>query len=354
MPKNILTKELEQQNQSIDNTLCEHFPITRKELKKLIKGTHLRTWEAILAEHGYGEGCDHCHKVVTLVLQRLRNPSPKTASIKDPIEAFIARSNKWGRYMITPRLPGGEITAEQLRVLGEVSTEFKLTPKINLGQHIDLFGAKLEDLPQIWKTLIAVGFESGHTNGRSLGMVQTCLGEKWCGHALKDSTGLAIRLEHRYKGLLAPAKLKGAVSGCTTECAGALHKDFGVVATEKGWNLFIGGKGGIKPHPGVLLVRNVQEEVLIHSLDRFLLLYMHDAKKGMKPYAWLKQFDGGIRALQDLIQQKHSNVPATVEAKMKQYIDSTSCDWQKILEDPQHLSYFQPQIIDSKVTSAFE
>ncbi len=156
-----------------------------------------------------------------------------------------------------PRVPGGEITPDKLIVLGEVAKKFGLYTKITGAQRIDLFGARVEQLPLIWKELIDAGFESGHAYGKALRTVKSCVGSTWCRYGVQDSVAMAIHIEKRYRGLRAPHKLKMAVSGCTRECAEAQGKDVGVIATEKGWNLYVCGNGGIKPrHADLLATRS--------------------------------------------------------------------------------------------------
>ncbi len=152
--------------------------------------------------------------------------------MQDTNDRFLANIQRDGTYSVVPRVAGGEITPRQLIVLGEVAERYALYCKITGGQRVDLFGARLEQLPAIWKDLIAGGFESGHAYGKALRTVKSCVGSTWCRYGVQDSVGLAIKLENRYKGLRAPHKIKGAVSGCARECAEAQGKDFGVIATE--------------------------------------------------------------------------------------------------------------------------
>src|SRR5690606_2723296 len=153
---------------------------------------------------------------------------------------------------VVPRIPGGEITPEKLAVIASVAMDFGLYTKVTGGQRIDLFGARLEQLPAIWKRLVDAGFESGHAYGKAVRTVKSCVGSDWCRFGVQDSVGLAVALELRYRGLRAPHKIKLGVSGCARECAEARSKDVGVIATENGWNLYVGGNGGFQPAHAVL------------------------------------------------------------------------------------------------------
>lgn len=132
-------------------------------------------------------------------------------------------------------------------MIGEIARDFGLYTKITGGQRIDMFGARVEQLPLIWTRLVDAGFESGHAYGKSLRTVKSCVGQTWCRYGVQDSVRMAIDLELRYRGLRSPHKLKSAVSGCARECAEAQSKDFGVIATASGWNLYVGGNGGATP-----------------------------------------------------------------------------------------------------------
>src|SRR5690606_6148708 len=141
--------------------------------------------------------------------------------LQDTNDTFMANMQKNGTYSVVPRIAGGEITPEKLIVLGEVARKYDLYTKITGGQRIDLFGAQLHDLSDIWGELMACGCETVHAYGKSLLTVKSCVGSTWCRYGVQDSVGMALQLEHRYKGLRAPHKIKFGVSGCTRECAEA-------------------------------------------------------------------------------------------------------------------------------------
>src|SRR4030095_3162084 len=192
-----------------------------------------------------------------------------------------------GTYSIVPRVPGGEITPEKLVVLGQVAKKYGLYSRITGGQRVDLFGAPVHKLPEIWEELVNAGFESGHAYGKALRTVKSCVGTTWCRYGVQDSVGLAIALELRYRGLRAPHKIKAAVSGCAREGAEARGKDFGIIATEAAWNLYLGGNGGFRPRHADLFASDLSTEALIRLIDRFLMYYIRTADRLQRTAAWL-------------------------------------------------------------------
>ncbi|HEX2297664.1 MAG TPA: nitrite reductase large subunit NirB, partial [Pseudonocardiaceae bacterium] len=267
--------------------LCEHFEHSRAELYEIVAVTRIRTFSELAAGYGKGRGCDICKPAVASILASLSGVlSPQSlildgeqATLQDTNDHFLANLQRNGTYSVVPRVPGGEITPEKLIVLGEVARDFGLYTKITGGQRIDLFGARVEQLPAIWRRLVDAGFESGHAYGKALRTVKSCVGTDWCRYGVQDSVGLAISLELRYRGLRAPHKLKSAVSGCARECAEARSKDFGVIATEEGWNLYVGGNGGFRPRHADLLISDVDTQTLVRTIDRFLMFYVRTADR---------------------------------------------------------------------------
>src|SRR5207249_1106934 len=223
------------------------------------------------------------------------------ASLQDTNDHFLANLQRNGTYSVVPRVPGGEITPEKLIVLGEVARDFDLYTKITGAQRVDLLGARVEQLPAIWKRLVAAGFESGHAYGKAVRTVKSCVGSTWCRYGVQDSVGFAIRVEQRYRGIRAPHKIKLAVSGCVRECAEAQCKDVGLIATEKGYNLFVCGNGGAKPRHADLLAADIDEETAIRYIDRFLMYYIQTADRLTRTSVWLENLEGGIERLREII-----------------------------------------------------
>src|ERR671920_900963 len=222
-------------------------------------------------------------------------------TLQDTNDAYLANIQRNGTYSVVPRIPGGEITPEKLIVIGEVARDFGLYTKITGGQRIDLFGARVEQLPLIWKRLIDAGMESGHAYGKALRTVKSCVGQTWCRYGVQDSTTLAIELELRYRGLRSPHKVKMGVSGCARECAEARSKDFGVIATENGWNLYVGGNGGFRPRHADLFLQDVDTETLVRTIDRVLMLYVFTADRLQRTAPWIEAMEGGLEHLRAVV-----------------------------------------------------
>jgi len=235
---------------------------------------------------------------------------------------------------VVPRVPGGEITPEGLIAIGQVAKKYGLYTKITGGQRIDMFGARAEQLPAIWEELVGHGFESGHAYGKSLRTVKSCVGSTWCRYGVQDSVGLAVRLELRYRGLRSPHKLKSAVSGCTRECAEAQSKDFGVIATDKGYNLYVCGNGGMKPQHALLFAVDLDEHTLIRYIDRFLMFYVRTADRLQRTSTWFNQLEGGLAYLQKVIIEDSLGIAAELEAEMQNVVDTYACEWKLAVEDP--------------------
>ena len=269
---------------------------------------------------------------------------PQLSRLQDTNDAFMANMQKDGSYSIVPRVPGGEITPDKLIVLGEVAKKYDLYTKITGGQRVDLFGAQMEQLPEIWRELINAGFETGHAYGKSLRTVKSCVGSTWCRYGVDDSVGLAIELENRYKGLRSPHKLKFAVSGCTRECAEAQSKDIGVIATENGWNLYVCGNGGMRPRHADLLASDLSKEQLIALIDRVLMFYVRTADKLQRTSVWLESLEGGLDYLKQVVIEDSLELCKQLEQQMSHVINSYQCEWKSTVESEEKLRKFRPFI----------
>jgi nitrite reductase (NADH) large subunit len=323
--------------------LCEHFRHSRAELFEIVSSTGIRTFSELVARYGTGRGCDLCKPAVASILASLGSGhvlDGEQASLQDTNDHFLANLQRNGTYSVIPRVPGGEISPEKLMVIAEVARDFGLYTKITGGQRIDLFGATVEQLPLIWRRLVDAGFESGHAYGKALRTVKSCVGTTWCRYGVQDSVTLAIALELRYRGLRAPHKVKAAVSGCARECAEARSKDFGVIATEQGWNLYVGGNGGFRPRHADLLVSDVDTETLVRLIDRFLMFYVRTADRLQRTAAWIEAMDGGLDHLRDVIVADSLGICADLETAMSRHVESYHDEWRGVLDDPDKLARF--------------
>jgi nitrite reductase (NADH) large subunit len=338
MLKDLMVHTMKGQGKLVRNIICEHFNYTRQELFDLVKINGLKTYEDVLNKLGKGDGCELCKPPVASIIASLWNEMPLkkgNATAQDSNDRFLANIQKGGTYSVVPRIPGGEITPEKLIAIGTVAKKYNLYTKITGGQRIDMFGAHVNDLPNIWEELIAAGFESGHAYGKSLRTVKSCVGSTWCRFGLHDSVSFAIRIEERYRGLRSPHKLKGGVSGCIRECAEAQSKDFGIIATEKGWNLYVCGNGGSKPQHAVLLAADIDEETCVKYLDRFLMFYIKTADPLTRTAPWLNKMEGGIYYLKNVVIHDVLGMNAAWEADMENHVATYECEWKAAIETPE-------------------
>ena len=191
----LLDDEHRKAGKDVRRTLCEHFDHTRQELFDIVRLTRVRSFSTLLGEHGRGRGCEICKPAVASMFASLAGGyilDGEQATLQDTNDHFLANMQRDGTYSVVPRVPGGEITPEKLIVLGQVAQDFDLYTKITGGQRIDLFGARVDQLPAIWARLVEAGFESGHAYGKALRTVKSCVGTTWCRYGVQDAVGLAI------------------------------------------------------------------------------------------------------------------------------------------------------------------
>ncbi len=339
----LLRQLLAQSGVTMPKAVCEHFDYNRQELFDLVRVRRIRTFSQIIAEHGRGRGCDICKPAVASILASTSGGyilDGEQAALQATTDHFLANIQRNGTYSVVPRIPGGEITPEKLIAIGEVARDFNLYTKITGGQRIDMFGARVEQLPAIWRRLVDAGFESGHAYGKALRTVKSCVGTTWCRYGVQDSVGLAVALELRYRGLRAPHKVKAAVSGCARECAEARGKDFGIIATETGWNLYVGGNGGFRPRHADLFAADLSIEALIPIIDRFLMFYVRTADRLQRTASWIEAMDGGLDHLRAVIVDDSLGIAGELEAEMARHVQSYADEWRSTLDDPARLRRF--------------
>ena len=326
----------------VKDVICEHFKYNRQELFDLVKINKYTNYFDVLDQHGSGDGCEVCKPVIASIFSSIYNDTAnKHLTTQDTNDRFLANIQRNGTYSVVPRIAGGEITAEKLIAIGEVAKQFNLYTKITGAQRVDLFGAHLDDLPKIWKILIDNGFESGHAYGKSLRAVKSCVGNAWCRYGMDDSAGFAIEIENRYKGIRSPHKLKGGVSACIRECAEARGKDFGLIAVEGGWNLYICGNGGANPKHAVLLAEKIDKATCIKYLDRFLMFYIRTAGPLVRTSTWLEKLDGGLDYLKEVVIEDRLGIVDTLETEMQGLVDTFECEWKQVIEKPRLMDRFR-------------
>jgi nitrite reductase (NADH) large subunit len=340
---NILNAELKAAGKQVNKSLCEHFAYTRQELFEIVKIKQIKSFGELLASHGQGHGCEVCKPAVASILASLWNDNildRPHQTLQDTNDRFLANMQRGGLYSVVPRVPGGEITPDQLIALGSIAKKYNLYTKITGGQRVDLFGAQVQQLPDIWEEVVAAGMESGHAYGKALRTVKSCVGTTWCRYGVQDSVGFAIRIEKRYRGIRAPHKIKAAVSGCIRECAEAQSKDFGLIATEQGYNLYVCGNGGSKPRHAVLLAADLDEETAIKYIDRFLMYYIQTADRLTRTSVWLENMEGGIEQLRDVVVHDKLGICDELERRLQHLVDTYKCEWTEVVNDPERRKAF--------------
>ena len=349
--KSVLDCELEKAGIEVNTDICEHFPYTRQDLYNLVMVEEIKTFNELIKSHGRGRGCEICRQAVGSILASHWNEyvlKDQHLGLQDTNDTFLANMQKDGTYSVVPRMTGGEVTPDGLIAIGQIAKEYALYTKVTGGQRVDLFGARVDQLPLIWKGLIDAGFESGHAYGKSLRTVKSCVGSTWCRFGVDDSVGLAVELENRYKGLRAPHKIKFAVSGCTRECAEAQSKDIGVIATEGGWNLYVCGNGGMKPRHGDLFATNLDKETLIKYIDRVLTFYVRTADRMQRTSVWMENMEGGLDYLRSVVIDDKLGVCEQLEDQMERVVETYQCEWKTTIEDEKKLKRFRTFVNSDK------
>lgn len=343
----VVNRTLEKAGITVSTAMCEHFAMSRAELFALVRTEGLRTFTEVVSRHGRGRGCAVCRPVVASILSSLgvgHVLQPDQAPLQDTNDHLLANLQKDGTYSVVPRMPGGEVTPEKLLAFAEIARDFGLFTRITGAQRIAMFGARQDQLPAIWRRLVDAGFESGQAYGKSLRAVKTCVGQTWCRFGVQDSASMAIRLELRYRGLRSPHKFKVGVSGCARECAEARGKDVGVIATEKGWNVYVGGNGGFTPRHAELLAEDLDGDRLVQVIDRFLALYIRSADRLQRTAPWVAAFPGGIEELRRVVVEDSRGIGAELDAEVERHVAGYVDEWRATLEDPEKLRRFTPYV----------
>ncbi len=342
--KKLLESELKKAGVTPSRALCEHFALSRQELFESIRVLELTSFDDIIARFGTGRGCDVCKPVVGSILAAQHGSyilDGGRGGLQDTNDRAMANMQKDGTYSVVPRIPAGEITPQKLAVIAQVATDFDLYTKITGGQRIDLFGARLDQLPEIWRRLVDAGFESGQAYGKALRNVKSCVGSTWCRYGVQDSVAMAVQLELRYRGLRSPHKLKFGVSGCARECAEARGKDVGVIATEQGWNMYVGGNGGFQPAHAQLLASDLDDATLLRYIDRYIMYYVRTADRLQRTARWIEDIEGGLDHVRDVVVHDSLGLAEELEKAMARHVDTYEDEWAATLADPERLRRFR-------------
>ena len=342
----IFNKSMKEMGNEVLNHLCPHFAFSRADLFNVIRVKKLESFSAVMADSGKNAnsmGCEVCKPTIGSILASLYNKhvlDKPLHGLQDSNDKYLANIQRNGTFSVIPRVAGGEITPDKLIVIGQVAKKYGLYTKITGGQRIDMFGAKKQDLLQIWTELVEGGLESGHAYAKSLRTVKSCVGTTWCRFGIGDSVGMAVRLEERYKSIRSPHKMKGGVSGCVRECAEAQNKDFGLIATDKGFNIFVGGNGGATPRHSEILAKDVPPDDVIPILDRYLMFYIRTADRLQRTARWVEQLPGGIKYLREVVLEDKLGIAAELEAQMQELVGTFFCEWTQTINDPERRKAF--------------
>ncbi|GAB4510031.1 MAG: nitrite reductase large subunit NirB [Sulfuricaulis sp.] len=276
-----------------EKPLCKCTEYTHDEVRAIIREKHLTSIRAIMdsLEWKKPDGCHVCRPALNYYLI-----STWPAEAKDDYQSrFInerahANIQKDGTYSVVPRMWGGVTTPDELRTIADVVDKYHIpTVKLTGGQRVDMLGVKKEDLPRVWADLNKGGLVSGHAYGKALRTVKTCVGSEWCRFGVQDSTTMGVTLEKMTWGSWMPHKFKMAVSGCPRNCAEATIKDFGVVSVESGWELHVGGNGGVKVRVTDLLCKVATEQEVLEYCGAFIQLYREDARYLERTAPWVER-----------------------------------------------------------------
>lgn len=343
----IFNKTMSSMGQEVKNHLCPHFEYSRVDIYNIVYVKKLKEFADVMKECGKdpeSTGCEACKPTIGSIIASLFNKhllDDTRRGLQDTNDRFLANIQRNGTFSVIPRVSAGEITPEKLIIIGTVAKKYGLYTKITGGQRIDMFGAKKQDLVAIWTELVNGGMESGHAYAKSLRTVKSCVGTTWCRFGIGDSVGMAVRLEERYKSIRSPHKIKGGVSGCVRECAEAQNKDFGLIATENGYNIFVGGNGGAKPRHSELLAKDVPPDDVVPILDRYLSFYIRTADKLQRTARWIENMPGGINYLREVILQDKLGICADLERQMEELVGSFFCEWTEVIKNPARRAQFQ-------------
>jgi len=361
--KKIINKTLQAAGLDFNAWICAHFDHDRQALYHLCQVEGINDFNTLITLHGkpsasgHTYGCEICKPAAASIFASLQNhyvldQNLGHVQLQDTNDAYLGNIQKDGTYSIVPRVAGGEITPTKLIAMGQIAQEYDLYTKITGGQRIDMFGATLSQLPEIWKKLIDAGFETGHAYGKSLRTVKSCVGSTWCRYGVQDAVGFAIDLENRYKGLRSPHKLKFAVSGCTRECAEAQSKDIGIIATDKGWNLYVAGNRGMRPRHGDLLSTDLSTQDLYKYIDRILMFYVKTADKLQRTSTWMDSLEAGLAYLKSVVIDDALGINSILEQQMDHIAATYQCEWKTSLEQPAFLARFNEFVNPSDAPEA--
>jgi nitrite reductase (NADH) large subunit len=295
--ENLLTLTLGDDVQSGPKTMCKCTSFGHDDVRREIVAQDMRSIpEAMQKLHWTTpDGCSSCRPALNYyLLCALPGDYVDDQQSRFVNERLHANIQKDGTYSVVPRMWGGLTNPTELRAIADVVEKYDAPMvKVTGGQRLDIFGIKKEDLPAVWADLNAAGMVSGHAYGKALRTVKTCVGSEWCRFGTQDSTGLGVKIERMSWGSWMPHKFKIAVSGCPRNCAEATIKDFGIVCVDSGYELHVGGNGGIHVRATDLLCKVATEQEAMDHSAAFIQLYREEARYLERTAPWIERVGVG-------------------------------------------------------------
>ncbi|HJS10359.1 nitrite reductase large subunit NirB [Sphingopyxis sp.] len=274
-------------------TMCKCTSFGHDDVRREIVAQGMRSIPEVMQQLHWTtpDGCSSCRPALNYyLLCALPGDYVDDQQSRFVNERLHANIQKDGTYSVVPRMWGGLTNPTELRAIADVVEKYDAPMvKVTGGQRLDIFGIKKEDLPAVWADLNAAGMVSGHAYGKALRTVKTCVGSEWCRFGTQDSTGLGVKIERMSWGSWMPHKFKIAVSGCPRNCAEATIKDFGIVCVDSGYELHVGGNGGIHVRATDLLCKVATEQEAMDYCAAFIQLYREEARYLERTAPWIER-----------------------------------------------------------------
>ncbi len=302
--------------ESGERSICGCTKYTRSDIIKNIREKELKSVGEVMETLGWESvGCDECRPAinyyVSVIWSKDYKNDPTSRLVNERMHANIQKDET---FSVVPRLYGGVATAAELKRIAEVAERFDV-PLIKLtgGQRIDLVGVERDDLVSVWE---ALDMPCGYAYGKALRTVKTCVGSLHCRYGTQDSLNLGRSLEKKLDGLWMPAKVKLGVTGCPRNCAESAIKDLGIVGVSGGFEIYVGGCGGIKLRGGELLCTAVTEEEAAEITCAFIQYYREDAVYGERSFKWIDRV--GLDKIKEVVVadvEERRRLAAKIEAE---------------------------------------
>ncbi|PWU29347.1 nitrite reductase large subunit [Pseudomonas sp. RW407] len=322
-----------------EKAICGCSELNHGQVRKAIREHHLTSMAEAMRFMDWStpNGCATCRPALNYYLISTwpgeARDDPQSRLINERAHANIQKD---GTYSVVPRMWGGVTNPAELRRIADVADKYQVPMvKVTGGQRIDLLGVRKEDLPAIWKDL---DMPSGHAYGKSIRTVKTCVGSEFCRFGTQNSTQLGIDLEHDLFNMWSPHKVKLAVSGCPRNCAEAGIKDIGIIGVDSGWELYIGGNGGIKTEVAEFFVKLKSADEVREYSGAFLQLYREEAFYLERTVHYLQRV--GMEHIRKAVLEDAENRKA-LNARLQYALSLEQDPWQQRIEQPQLKKEFE-------------